>query len=149
MSTHKEDDKWVGDFNAFVKQASPNFSDQLKAGDEIFTRDDVKSLMLIARKEPFEKAAKLESENAELKKENERLRHRVDVLKAADDQGFEVNEHLMRRNTNLKDHIVCAEAENTRLREALDTIDIYIESAIHKDSPVFKAIKEALNPDKK
>jgi hypothetical protein len=135
MSTHKEDDKWVGDFNAFVKQASPNFSDQLKAGDEIFTRDDVKSLMLIARKEPFEKAAKLESENAELKKENERLRHRVDVLKAADDQGFEVNERLA--------------AENTRLREALNGIDTYIESAIHNYSPVYKVIKSLINPDKK
>ena len=77
----------------------------------------------------------LQLRNAELKKENERLRHRVDVLKAADDQGFEVNERLA--------------AENTRLREALNGIDTYIESAIHNYSPVYKVIKSLINPDKK
>lgn len=65
---HKEDANWVGDFNAFVKQAFPNFADKLKAGDVIFTRDDVKNLMTVSRKELLERIAELERENAALKK---------------------------------------------------------------------------------
>ena len=64
---HKEDDKWVGDFNAFIRKASPHFSDQLKAGDEIFTRDDVKTLMGIARSPLNERIAEIEKENEQLK----------------------------------------------------------------------------------
>jgi len=40
-------------------------------------------------------------------------------------------------------------AENTRLREALNAIDTYIESAVHNYSPVYKVIKSLINPDKK
>ena len=58
----------------------------------------------------------LQLRNAELKKENERLQRRVDVLKAADDQGFEVNERLA--------------AENNRLMEALENATQVIESLI-------------------
>ena len=67
-------------------------------------------------------------------------------------------EHLQKENAELKDalfveqqlvkvkntQLEVLQAENTRLREALDAIDTYIESAIHKDSPVFKVIKSYL-----
>ena len=82
-----------------------------------------------------EKEARLQAEIAELKKENEELR----------------SENVRRCNkiNAIVADLYDEQAENTRLREALNGIDTYIESAIHNYSPVYKVIKSLINPDKK